>query len=283
MSTTGDLIVIRTYEQSIPIPTPEVKQPTEFELIDVTVDSNNGYVNGHSVVPGNISPPVILDKSSRTTVQTSGSISTSPNLSNVIPVVIDKPKSSFGVFKPDSTPSKSPTTSPTSTVTMPEETTSTSNSSEKEISVTIKVLYIIACIISSFTLGIDFFDNYYDDDIYWFYAIVNIIVYFCVSYILWKRIIKSTCHSIKYFLITTILLFILKIISSVDDDIQFAIYVALFFVGILSLFVIYIVVLVKCSGSHQSSSHSSSYFPRYRPLPRPRPKRPLNTYRHPYG
>ena len=213
MSTHGDLIVIRTYENPIPLPTPEVRQSAGIELIDVTVDSNNINANGDSVFPGNINPPVLLDKSSRTTVKTSDSISISPSLPNTIPVVVDKSKSSIGVSKPDSTPSNTPEVSPVFTVSIPRETISSSDFPGEEFSNKYILLYFIACIISSLIFGIDFFynDNDIDIDEYWICVFANAEVYVFMSLIFWGKIVRSTSRCVVCYLLTTLFLLVSKV------------------------------------------------------------------------
>ena len=219
MSTQENLIVIRTYEEPIPLPTPEVRQSTGIELIEVSVEANNGNTNGHSVFHDNINSHVLSDKSTKTSGKSSKSESTplSSNESNVNPVVIDKSNSSVGASNPASIPSNTKGTSRAFKITIPPpplpptsvKSTTTNSFWKQKMSLKYSYeWYVIACTLSTLIIGIAF---YLVDESYSFLGISVCFAYYLFpSVCLFKKFENNNKVAIRTFIIITlILIFIL--------------------------------------------------------------------------
>ena len=269
MSTKEDIIVIRAYEDPIHLPTPEVRQSTGVELIEVTVDPTNGNANrnanGYSVSPGDINSHILSDKSIQTSVKPSisESIPLPSNESNANPVVINKSKSSLGVSNPTSIPSNKPEPKSASTITIPRGRITTSNSfNDYNVSAIIGLVYIIACIISSFIYGTPF--NKRNSSIRVIYIFTGALGYFFISMIFWKRIIRSISFSITCFVITTILLYVYKIYVKDEGT--------LIGVLIISLYTAAPVCIILFPPSTTTNNQHRTYRSSYQ-RPRPQPPR----------
>ena len=264
MSEKRDIIVVRACEEPIPLPTPEVKNSSGSELIEVTVgldkEHENQNINGSVTFDGNVKSHFFSGNPTNLSGQISEPTPIVSKISNTIPVVVGKSTSSIVASKVNSISSNATNTN--STITVPTSSSelatngNSSNQSNADVSSILRV-YIIACVIGIIVCAF-VLSTYGYDDVFALNVLLSAIAcinsYSLPTVIFWNKLKTSAPFAVLSYVLGIILLFIQYILQKV-----FPVLLIILFIYILGFcVVIFSIPWGELSSNDKGSSRSQS-------------------------